>query len=63
MDFTILVRVGMVLAAVGLFVASYYRFSNPVRLDFARERRAPQLPGAGAEAAESAAGERRSPWV
>lgn len=44
MDMTIVVQVGMAVAAVGFFIASYYRFSRPGRLNFAKDRRAPQLP-------------------
>lgn len=65
MDITIMVRAGMLFAAVGLFLAAYYRFRNPVRLEFARERRAPQLSGAGSPAADPgvAATDRRAPSI
>lgn len=63
MDITILVRAGMVLAAVGLFIASYYRFSNPVRLEYSRERRAPQVPARGSALPGQVEDDRRTPSV
>lgn len=63
MDMTILVQVGMAVAAVGFFITSYYRFSRPGRLNLAKDRRAPQLP-AGAASGESGPDEaRRLPTV
>lgn len=60
-DMTILVRAGMVFAAAGLFIASYYRFSNPVRLNVSKDRRAPQLSAEAPNAAAESPDSRRAP--
>lgn len=60
-DMTILVRAGMVFAATGLFVASYFRFSNPVRLNLSKDRRAPHLAVDATSAAAESSDSRRAP--
>jgi hypothetical protein len=61
MDMTILVQMGLAMGAVGFFVASYYRFSRPTRVNFSKDRRAPQLVSAAATPTADASDSRRLP--
>lgn len=62
MDTTIIVPVGMAAAAVGFFVASYYRFSRPSRSSD-RNRQVPQLSTVAVSVAAGADHSRRTPSV